>query len=70
MEEKDLNFNYSECIKSYDSWNKTTYVNICNGHKETVPWGIDGYLLFFGIIILMLIGITIIAFFIRMMFDF
>ena len=69
MEKEELNFNYSECIKGYDSWGETTYVNICNKSRETIPWGIDGYFAFFGVILLFLLGITMIISFVRMIID-
>lgn len=53
--EKDMNFNYSECVKSYDNFGETIYVNICNDKKEIVPWGIDGYCLFIGVILCVII---------------
>lgn len=43
MEEKDINFKYNECIKSYDKWGETVYQNICTGQKTTMPWGVSGY---------------------------
>lgn len=44
MEEKDLNFNYSECIKNYDTWGTTHYVNVCNGEiQKDIPWGVYGW---------------------------
>lgn len=45
MENKDFNFNYSECIKSYDTFGTTHYVNVCNNNKkQDVPWGVSGWL--------------------------
>lgn len=70
MENKDLNFNYSECIKQYDKWGETTYVNICNGDKDTIPWGLGGY----GIIILVIIAcvclISLIGLLFKMIVDY
>ena len=70
MENNELNFNYSECIKSYDAWGSTTYKNICNGEENTIPWGVVGYggLIFFIILGVLLIGF--IALIIRMIFDY
>lgn len=54
----ELNFNYNECIKSYDKWGETIYQNICNNEETTVSWGISGY----GILILVvLIGLLILG---------
>ena len=69
MEEKDLNFNYSECVKSYDSWGTTHYVNICNGVKNDVPWGVSGHFALVGVIILVLVGVAFLAVLIRIVFE-
>lgn len=69
MEKEELNFNYNECIKGYDGWGETTYVNICNKSEETIPWGIDGYFAFFGIILLFLLGIAMITLLVRMIIN-
>lgn len=62
MEEKDLNFNYSECVKSYSSWGTTHYVNICNGAKSDVPWGVDGYFLMVcGIVFIIFVIILLLS---------
>ena len=34
---KDINFNSSECLKSYDLLGTTEYVNLCNGETNTIP---------------------------------
>lgn len=71
MENNELNFNYSECVKSYDKWGSTTYTNICNGKTTTIPWGVGGNLAFIGIVVLILIGISIIGVFVKItFFDF
>jgi hypothetical protein len=51
MEEKDLNFNYSECIKNYDTWGTTHYVNVCNGEiQKDIPWGVSEWGVFIFIV--------------------
>ena len=57
----ELNFNYNECIKSYDKWGETIYQNICNNEETTVPWGISGYgiLIFLVIIGLLFLGLLV-----------
>ena len=34
---KDINFNSSECLKSYDLLGTTEYVNLCNNEINTIP---------------------------------
>lgn len=61
MENKDFNFNYSECIKSYSKWGEEVYVNICKDNETTtVPWGLGGYgfIIFCTALGLILISIT------------
>ena len=55
---KDINFNSSECLKSYDLLGTTEYVNLCNDEINTIPWGVEGWLMFVItiIIILFLLG--------------
>ena len=69
MEEKDLNFNYSECVKSYSSWGTTHYVNICNGAKNDIPWGVAGYFLMFGGVVFILCLIVMIGLLVRTTID-
>lgn len=56
MNNENINFNYNECIKSYDKFGETIYQNICNGEKTSVPWGFSGYAILF-VIILVFIGL-------------
>ena len=35
---KDINFNSSECLKSYNLLGTTEYVNLCNNEINTIPW--------------------------------
>ena len=61
--EKDINFNYNECVKSYDKLGETVYQNICNGKTQTVPWGVSGYgLAIGGILIFVILVIFVVAF--------
>ena len=55
---KDINFNSSECLKSYNLIGTTEYVNLCNDEINTIPWGVEGWLMFVItiIIILFLLG--------------
>ena len=51
---KDINFNSSECLKSYDLIGTTEYVNLCNNEINTIPWGVYGWLMFAITIIIIL----------------
>ena len=51
---KDINFNSSECLKSYDLLGTTEYVNLCNNEINTIPWGVEGWLMFVITIIIIL----------------
>ena len=55
---KDINFNSSECLKSYNLIGTTEYVNLCNDEINIIPWGVEGWLMFVItiIIILLLLG--------------
>ena len=55
---KDINFNSSECLKSYNLIGTTEYVNLCNNEINTIPWGVEGWLMFVItiLIILLLLG--------------
>lgn len=62
MENKELDFNYQECIKSYDKIGEITYYNICNDKTTTMPWGVGGWFLFsFGILIILTTLVIIIG---------
>lgn len=67
---KDINFNSSECLKSYNLIGTTEYVNLCNNEINTIPWGVEGWLMFVItiIIILLLLGIVV-AFVKDLFFD-
>lgn len=58
---KDINFNSSECLKSYNLLGTTEYVNLCNNEINTIPWGVEGWLMFVItiIIILFLLGVVV-----------
>lgn len=59
--ENDIDFNYSECIKSYDKLGETVYQNICNGKTNTVPWGVSGYgiAMFLLVVFILLVSFAI-----------
>lgn len=67
---KDINFNSSECLKSYNLLGTTEYVNLCNNEINTIPWGVEGWLMFMItiIIILLLLGVVV-AFIKDLIFD-
>ena len=67
---KDINFNSSECLQSYNLLGTTEYVNLCNNEINTIPWGVEGWLMFVItiIIILLLLGIVV-AFVKDLIFD-
>ena len=52
---KDINFNSSECLKSYNLIGTTEYVNLCNDEINTIPWGVEGWLMFVITIIMILL---------------
>ena len=52
---KDINFNSSECLKSYNLIGTTEYVNLCNNEINTIPWGVEGWLMFVITIIMILL---------------
>lgn len=58
---KDINFNSSECLKSYNLIGTTEYVNLCNNEINTIPWGVEGWLMFVItiLIILLLLGVVV-----------
>ena len=67
--EKDINFNYSNCVKEYDNWGETTYVNVCTNQKDIVPWGVTGYMVFGFLVLMGILFITILIGFIKMIFE-
>ena len=61
---KDINFNSSECLKSYNLIGTTEYVNLCNNEINTIPWGVEGWLMFVITIIMILLllgGVVVIV---------
>ena len=62
---KDINFNSSECLKSYDLIGTTEYVNLCNDEINTVPWGVEDWSMFVIIIIVILFLIGLIVAFVK-----
>jgi hypothetical protein len=70
MENKELNFNYSECVKSWDSVGITHYKNICTSEEQSIPWGVTGYIVFGGVIMFILLIILLITYFIKDLFTY
>ena len=70
MEEQNINFDYSSCIKEYDNWGSANYVNICTQETTTVPWGVWDYIGIGTVIIIGALFITLIGCLIKMMFDY
>ena len=67
---KDINFNSSECLKSYDLLGTTEYVNLCNNEINTIPWGVEGWLMFvITIIIILLLLSGVVAIVKDLIFD-
>ena len=62
---KDINFNSSECLKSYDLIGTTEYVNLCNDEINTVPWGVEDWSMFVIIILVILFLIGLIVAFVK-----
>lgn len=67
---KDINFNSSECLKSYDLLGTTEYVNLCNNEINTIPWGVEGWLMFvMTIFIILFLLVVVVAFVKDFIFD-
>lgn len=62
---KDINFNSSECLKSYDLIGTTEYVNLCNDEINTVPWGVEDWSMFVIVILVILFLIGLIVVFVK-----
>lgn len=67
--ENDMNFNYSECVKSYDKWGETTYQNICTGEETTLPWGFSGYFIFVFLILVIAVLCAVIVGIVKLIFE-
>ena len=65
---KDINFNSSECLKSYNLLGTTEYVNLCNNEINTIPWGVEGWLMFVMIIIIILLLLSVAVAFVKDLF--
>lgn len=65
---KDINFNNSECLISYDLIGTTEYVNLCNNEINTVPWGVGGWFAFIFVGIALLGALVILIAFIKDLF--
>lgn len=70
MEEKNINFDYSSCVKEYDNWGSTNYVNICTQETTTVPWGVWNYIGIGAVIVIGALCIGLIVCLIKMIFDY
>lgn len=68
MEKENINFNYNECIKSYDKFGETIYQNICNGKTNTVPWGVSGYGIAMFLLVVFILLVAFLISFIKDMF--
>lgn len=66
MENKEINFNYAECIKEQNNIGETIYYNICNNEINKIAWGSDTWV---GVIILFIIFELIIVALIKNIFD-
>jgi hypothetical protein len=66
MENKEMNFNYNECIKQQDNIGETIYHNICTNETYKVSWGGDNWI--FGVALFILIILMIIGLF-KVVFD-
>ena len=67
---KDINFNSSECLKSYNLLGTTEYVNLCNNEINTIPWGVEGWLMFVITIIMILLLLGVLVTFVKdLIFD-
>ena len=65
---KDINFNSSECLKSYDLLGTTEYVNLCNNEINTIPWGVEGWLMVVIIILIILLLLGVVVAFVKDLF--
>lgn len=67
---KDINFNSSECLKSYNLLGTTEYVNLCNDEINTVPWGVEDWSMFVIIILVILLLLGVVVAFVKdLIFD-
>ena len=67
MANKEMNFNYSECIKEQHNIGETIYHNICNNETNKITWGSDTWV---GVIMLFIIFVLIIIALIKGIFEF
>ena len=64
--DKELDFNYSECIKAKSNLTSTTYVNVCNGKRTEVSYGSLDYI---GFILVGALIVSIIIMIIAVILD-
>ena len=58
MENKEIDFKHSECIKEQYNIGETIYYNVCNNEANRITWGSDtwvGVVMAFILIALMII---------------
>lgn len=58
MENKDYNFNYSECLKEKDNLTSREIVNVCNGEVTKINYGAGDWAI---IIVMFLLFVSIIG---------
>ena len=66
MEDKDFNFNYSECIKEENNVGETIYYNICNNETHKIKWGSDTWI---GVIMAFIVVVLFIILLIKLILD-
>lgn len=67
MENKEMNFNYSECIKEQHNIGETIYHNVCNNETYNMSWGSDTWV---GIIMAFIICVLIVIVLIKFILDY
>lgn len=67
MNDKEMYFNYSECIKEKNNIGETIYHNICTNETHKISWGSDTWI---GVVMLFIIFVLIIIALIKSIFDF
>ena len=66
MEDKDFNFNHSECIKEENNVGETIYYNICNNETHKIKWGSDTWI---GVIMVFIVVVLFIILLIKEILD-
>jgi hypothetical protein len=60
MENNNIEFNYSACIKEQHNIGETVYYNICNNEVHSVKWGSFGWCGFISLSLVIIIVILLI----------